>query len=103
MPTKISKIARELNVGVSTAAEFLRKKGVTVDDNPNARISDEAVGMLYKEYAGDKQARAVVDAAAAKRDDLREARKAEKAAAKAEKAAEKAAAEKAAPAVAKPG
>lgn len=89
MPTKISKIARELNVGVSTAVEFLRKKGVEVDDNPNARIADEAVDMLYTEYAGDKQARARVDAASARRDDLREARKAEKAAAKAEKAAAK--------------
>jgi len=89
MPTKISKIARELNVGVSTAVEFLRKKGVVVDDNPNARIADEAVDMLYTEYAGDKQARARVDAASARRDDLREARKAEKAAAKAEKAAAK--------------
>ncbi len=94
MPTKISKIARELNVGVSTAAEFLRKKGVTVDDNPNARIADDAVDMLYKEYAGDKQARARVDAASAQRDDMREARKAEKAAAKAEKVAAKAQSEK---------
>ncbi|MCM1005626.1 MAG: translation initiation factor IF-2 [Prevotella sp.] len=54
MPTKISKIARELNVGVSTAADFLRKHNVQVDDNPNARIDDSAVELLYKEYGKDK-------------------------------------------------
>jgi len=94
MPTKISKIAKELNVGVSTAAEFLRKKGIEVDDNPNARIPDTAVDMLYAEYAGDKQARDHVTAIHARREDEREARKARKAEAKAAKAAEKPAAEK---------
>ena len=50
MPTKISKVAKDLNVGVNTAVEFLRKHNVNVDDNPNARIDDEAVELLVKEY-----------------------------------------------------
>lgn len=54
MSTKISKIAKELNVGVSTAAEFLRKHSVEVDSNPNARIDDNAVELLRKEYSKDK-------------------------------------------------
>ncbi len=58
MPTKISKVARELNVGVSTAVEFLRKNNVQVDDNPNARIDDMAVQLLFKEYSNDKDAKA---------------------------------------------
>ena len=45
MRTKISKIARDLNVGVSTAVEFLRKHNIEVDATPNARISEEAVGF----------------------------------------------------------
>ena len=57
MPTKISKVARELNVGVSTAVEFLRKNNVQVDDNPNARIDDMAVQLLFKEYSNDKDAK----------------------------------------------
>ena len=32
MPIRISKIAKELNVGVSTAAEFLRKHDIEVDE-----------------------------------------------------------------------
>jgi len=49
MPTKISKVAKDLNVGVNTAVEFLRKHNVEVEDNPNARIDDAAVEMLIKE------------------------------------------------------
>ena len=63
MPTKINKIARELNVGVSTAAEFLRKNNVQVDDNPNARIDDHAVELLFKEYSKDKDFKDKLDKA----------------------------------------
>lgn len=54
MPKKISKVARELNVGVSTAVDFLRKHNVQVDDGPNARIDEQAEELLYKEYSTDK-------------------------------------------------
>ncbi len=54
MPTKISKVAKDLNVGVNTAVEFLRKHNINVDDNPNARINDDAVELLIKEYSKDK-------------------------------------------------
>ena len=52
--TKISKIAKDLNVSVSTAIEFLRKKNITVEDNPNARIEDDAVNILINEFRSDK-------------------------------------------------
>lgn len=58
MPTKISKVAKELNVGVSTAAEFLRKHNIAVDDNPNARIDSDAVALLTKEFSKDKDDKA---------------------------------------------
>ncbi len=54
MSIRISKIAKELNVGVSTAAEFLRKHSIEVDDGPNARIDESAVDLLRKEYSKDK-------------------------------------------------
>ena len=44
-------------MGVSTAVEFLRKNNVQVDDNPNARIDDMAVQLLFKEYSNDKDAK----------------------------------------------
>lgn len=61
MPTKISKVAKDLNVGVSTVVEFLRKNKVEVDDNPNARIDDHAVSLLMKEYSSDKDAKSQSD------------------------------------------
>ncbi len=36
--TKISKVAKDLNVSVPTVIEFLRTKNIEIDDNPNTRI-----------------------------------------------------------------
>ena len=58
MRTKLNKVAKELYVGVSTAVEFLRKHGIEVEDNPNARIDEDAVAMLNKEYSNDKDVKA---------------------------------------------
>ncbi|MDE7413157.1 MAG: translation initiation factor IF-2 [Muribaculaceae bacterium] len=55
MRTKISKIVKDLNVGLSTAVEFLRKHNIEVEENnPNARIDSHAVEMLTKEFSTDK-------------------------------------------------
>jgi translation initiation factor IF-2 len=51
--TRLSKIARELNVGISTIVEFLHKKGVKIDSNPNEKITSEQVDMLLKEFNSD--------------------------------------------------
>ncbi len=61
MRTKISKIAKDLNVGVSTAAEFLRKHNIEVDASPNARISEEAVDLLMREFSKDKDVKVKSD------------------------------------------
>ena len=52
--TKISKAAIDLNVAVPTIIEFLRKKGITVDDSPNARIDEDVYEILVKEYKPDR-------------------------------------------------
>ena len=51
--TRLSKVAREFNVGISTIVEFLHKKGFDMDSNPNSKISEEAYHMLEKEYKSD--------------------------------------------------
>ena len=51
---KISTIAKELNVAVPTVVEFLGKKNITVEDNPNARIEESVVDILRKEFKSDK-------------------------------------------------
>ncbi len=52
--TKISKVAKDFNISVQTAVEFLRKKNITIDDNPNSRIDDEAYDMLAREFQPDQ-------------------------------------------------
>lgn len=58
MRTKISKVAKDLNVAVSTALEYLKKHNIEVEGGLNARIDDDAVSLLYKEFSKDKDAKA---------------------------------------------
>jgi translation initiation factor IF-2 len=47
---RLSKLAREFNVGIHTIVDFLHKKGFEYDTNPNTKVSEEAVELLEKEY-----------------------------------------------------
>jgi translation initiation factor IF-2 len=51
--TRLSKAAREFNVGISTIVEFLHKKGFDLDPNPNTKLPHEAYIFLVKEYSTD--------------------------------------------------
>jgi translation initiation factor IF-2 len=50
---RLSKVARDFNVGISTIVDFLHKKGFDIDTNPNNKITDEAFHLLEKEYKSD--------------------------------------------------
>ncbi len=50
---RLSKLAREFNVGIHTIVEFLHKKGFDYDTNPNTKISEDALALLEKEYKVD--------------------------------------------------
>jgi translation initiation factor IF-2 len=50
MAIKLNKILKDLNVGLITVVEFLRKKGVEIESNPNIRISDSHLELLLKEF-----------------------------------------------------
>ena len=43
-----------MNVGITTAVEFLQKKGFVVEANPNTKITDEQFDLLKKEFSTDK-------------------------------------------------
>ncbi len=47
---RLSKIAREFNLGISTIVEFLEKKGIEVDSNPNSKVPAESYELLLKEF-----------------------------------------------------
>lgn len=48
---RLGQASRKLNVGHNTILEFLAKKGFTVENNPNAKLTPEQYAMLAKEYA----------------------------------------------------
>lgn len=54
MSIRLNKVARDLNVGIQTAVEFLQKKGISVEANPNTKITDEQYQLLVKEFSNDK-------------------------------------------------
>ena len=48
---RLGQASRKLNVGHNTILEFLAKKGFTVENNPNAKLTPEQFTMLSKEFA----------------------------------------------------
>ncbi|MDP4186664.1 MAG: translation initiation factor IF-2 [Bacteroidota bacterium] len=51
--TRLSKIAREFNVGISTIVDFLKKKGLSIDPNPNSKVPPEFYDDIVKEYSSE--------------------------------------------------
>lgn len=50
---RINKVIRDLNVGLPSVVEFLRKKGSEIDENPNSKISAGELKMLVQEFCKD--------------------------------------------------
>ncbi len=55
MPVRLSKIAREFNVGVATILEFLHEKGIKISSDPNTKLSDENYALVAKEFSSDSE------------------------------------------------
>ena len=51
---RLSKLTRQFNIGLSTLVDFLTGKGVTVNMDPNAKISDEYLPMIETKF-GEEQ------------------------------------------------
>ena len=58
MGVRLNKVLSELNIGLQTAVDFLKKKNslgeVKDDATPNTKISDEQYNALVSEFKGDK-------------------------------------------------
>lgn len=52
---RLSKAAKEFNVGISTIVDFLGSKGYEVDSKPNTKIEAAAYDILMDEFADSKQ------------------------------------------------
>ncbi len=57
MPIRLIKVSKNLNVGINSLVEFLHKKGIEIEANPNAKIEDEQYNILIAEFGKDKNIR----------------------------------------------
>jgi translation initiation factor IF-2 len=53
--SRLSKVARELNVGIATIVDFLNTKGIKIDTNPNTKIEDNHYQILLSEFQSEKK------------------------------------------------
>ena len=58
---RLSKAAKEFNIGMSTIIEFLGKKGYKLDSSPNTKLNGEMYALLVKEYQGEKEVKKNAD------------------------------------------
>lgn len=61
MAIRLGKVARSLNVGVSTAVEYLQKKGFEIKASPNEKITQEQYDVLMKAFSNDKSLKLEAD------------------------------------------
>jgi len=54
---RLSKVARELNVGISTIVDFLSSKNISIESNPNTKIDNTAYEILSNEFQSEKSAK----------------------------------------------
>ena len=65
MGIRLNKVLTELNIGLQTAVDFLKKKTslgeIRDDTTPNTKISDEQYKALVQEFSGDKAVKTQAD------------------------------------------
>ena len=61
MSIRLIKVSKNLNVVINSLVEFLQKKGINIEANPNAKIEEEQYELLIAEFGKDKNIRKEVD------------------------------------------
>ena len=51
---RLSKIAKELNVGISSLVDYLKSKGVDIESSPNTKVEENNYSILLEEFADAK-------------------------------------------------
>lgn len=55
MSIRLIKVSKDLNVGINSLVEFLQKKGIAIEANPNTKIDNEQYELLVAEFDKDKK------------------------------------------------
>jgi len=56
-PVRLSKAAREFNLGIGTIVDFLETKGISVDAKPNTKLTPDVYAIVRGNFQGDKEAK----------------------------------------------
>ena len=84
---RLSKVAKELNVGIANIVDHLASKGIKVDGRPNTKITPDAYEILKQQFSADvEQHKRSTEVAQARREEKQAIKEA--AAKKTEKTAE---------------
>ena len=51
---RLSRVASELNVALTTIVDFLSSKGIQLELNPNSKLEEEHYGLLRQQFAADQ-------------------------------------------------
>ncbi|RLD33413.1 MAG: translation initiation factor IF-2, partial [Bacteroidetes bacterium] len=54
-PIRLSKAAREFNVGISTIVEFLSNKGIDIPGSPNTKLEPDIFSLVVQEFQTQKE------------------------------------------------
>lgn len=54
-PVRLSKVAKEFNIGIATIVDFLNDNGIEVDSNPNTKLDHEKYALIRDEFADEKE------------------------------------------------
>lgn len=69
---RLSKVARELNVGISTIVDFLGSHGVEISTNPNTKIEPAVYEQLLGEFQKSKSVKEKVDEVRTEKEEQKE-------------------------------
>lgn len=86
---RLNQVATELNVGLATIVETLRKSGFEVEERLSAKITDEQYELLKKHFKGSQELRQQVSQRQAEKSKEKEERKQKEEERKAQKQAER--------------
>ncbi|MBO4605150.1 MAG: translation initiation factor IF-2 [Bacteroidales bacterium] len=54
---RLNKIMRQFNVGLGDLVDFLQKQGVDIEENPNAKVSEDLMPAIAKAFGKDLEAK----------------------------------------------
>src|SRR5690606_1884708 len=53
-PTRLNMVLKEFNISLERAVDYLKGKGITVEQNPNTKVPGDVYDLLFDEFATDK-------------------------------------------------